>query len=69
MKFYFKGGKFRFKNKTLIGGHTEKSDGNNKFFLKFQLLGEIREIMINYFTRKKVKKWTNRNFQNDPWNF
>ena len=36
-----------------IGGHTKKSNKNNKKSKRLQLQGEIRENSINYFTRKK----------------
>ena len=35
-----------------IWGHTKKSDKNNKKSRWLQLQVEIREIKINYFTRK-----------------
>ena len=38
-----------------IGRHTE-SDKNNKKSKRLQLLEEMREIRINYFTRKKNEK-------------
>ena len=36
-----------------VGEYTKKSGKNNKRNKRLQLQGEIREIRINYFTRKK----------------
>ena len=41
---------------TEIGGHTKKSDKNNKKSKRLHLQREIEEIGINYFTRKKNKR-------------
>ena len=41
---------------TEIGGHTKKSDKNNKKSKRLQFQGEIREIRINYFIRKKNER-------------
>ena len=39
-----------------IGGHTKKSDKNNKTSKSLQLREEIGEISINCFTRKKNER-------------
>ena len=51
---------------TEIGRRTKK---DNHLFKKSRLLsqGEIREIKINYFTRKKQDGWSNWNFQNNAF--
>ena len=48
-----------------IGGHTKKSDKTNKKRERLQLHGKMREIRINYFTRKKNERSSNWNFQNN----
>ena len=48
-----------------IGGHTKKSDKNNKKSKKLQLEGETRRIRINYFTSKNKERWSDWNFQNN----
>ena len=48
-----------------IGVHTKKSNKTNKKSKRLQLQGEIVEIKINYFIRKKNGRWSNWNFLNN----
>ena len=48
-----------------IGWHAKKSDKTKNQNKRLQLLGEISEIGINYFIRKKNEKWSHQNFQNN----
>ena len=43
--------------------NAKKSDKNNKKSKILQLKGEIREIKMNYFTRKKNDMYSNINFK------
>ena len=38
------------------GGHTNKCVKNNKMIQRIQLDGDIREIRMNYFSRKNNQK-------------
>ena len=38
------------------GGHAKKNDKTNKKRQRLQIQREIREIRINYFTRKKNER-------------
>ena len=49
---------WKFQSNIEIGKYTKK---NKKSYLQ----GEIREIRINYFTIKKIERWSNWNFQNN----
>ena len=50
-----------------MGEHTKKSDKTNKKNERIQLLGEIGEIKINYFTQMKNERRLNWNFQNNEY--
>ena len=48
-----------------IDGYRKKSDENNQKNKGLQSQGEIREIRINFFTRKKNERLSNRTFQSN----
>ena len=45
--------RWKLERNIVIGGHTKKSDKNNKVSKRLQLQGVIGEIKFNFFTRKK----------------